>query len=276
GNSRVVMHIAHISDIHVARPPVANDVTAKRFLAYINYRLFRGRRYQENVAAAAVRALADRPPDLVLLTGDITQHGLDAEFEAALALLQPLIDRKIPILAVPGNHDIYGCTEPGRLREFQSRVAAGLKPGEGGIYRFPGVEILPLAQGIPTPLFFSHGRQDERELAEAARVWQDPPDGVMRLVCGHYPVIDTHGGHFLYFRGLRGADRLIEFCRDRSVSGYFCGHTHKRFSAEMPGGCREYVAPALSAVRESAQEWVSVYACGPGLGHPRDVREMGN
>ena len=264
------MRIAHISDLHVARAPRFGEYNAKRLLGFVNYSLFRKRRYREHVAAEALAKLMENPPQLVILTGDITQHGLDAEFDAAEELLSVVTGRGIPVLAVPGNHDIYGRASQERLAAFLEAVLLGRYPDRQGVFHFDGVEVLPLFQGIPTPLFFSHGRQNSGELVKAREVWSDSPSGAMRLVCGHYPVIDPHGGRLLYFRGLRRAEKLVEFCRQHAVAGYFCGHNHKRFAAPMPGGCMQYAAPALSSVRHVDREWVSVYRCEPGMEHPVD------
>jgi 3',5'-cyclic AMP phosphodiesterase CpdA len=264
------MRIAHISDLHVARTPSPGEYTPKRLLGFVNHWLFRSRLYPEHVAGEALRALMATPPDLVLLTGDITQHGLDAELDAAEELLSAVTRAGVPIIAVPGNHDMYGTEEHPRLRRFLDALLLGNHPDRQGVFHFGAVEVLPLAQGIPTPLFFSHGRQNSGELRRAGEVWGAPPAGTMRLVCGHYPVIDPHGGRLLYFRGLRRAGMLIDFCRDHRVAGYFCGHNHKRFAAPMPGGCMQYAAPALSAVRHAKDEWASVYVCEPGRGQPVD------
>jgi hypothetical protein len=70
---------------------------------------------------------------------------------------------------------------------------------------------------------------------------------------------------------LRHAEKLVEFCAEHHVAGYFCGHNHKRFSAPMPGGCMQYAAPALSSVRHAGTEWVSVYECDSRFEHPRDI-----
>lgn len=265
------VRIAHITDLHVARTPSWGEYNAKRLLGQINYRLFRRRRHRESVAAAALRRLAEMKPDLALLTGDITQHGLDSEFAAAESLLSILADAGIPVALTAGNHDVYGDTPSERLERLRRFLASGLQPDAHGILRLPGVEILLLEQSIPTPPFFSHGRQNAAELARASLGWSGPPAGVMRLVCGHYPVIDPHGGGLLHFRGLRQAEKLIEFCRERQIAGYFCGHNHKRFSAEMPGGCLQFAAPSLSAVRGKARGWVGVYECGPDLPHPKEL-----
>ncbi len=262
------MLIAHISDLHVARSPGFTEYNAKRFLGYINYRLFRGRLYREFVAEQALARLAEYPPDLVLLTGDITQHGLEAEFDGAEQLLDVLTQRGVPIVAVAGNHDIYGFATAERLARLIDKLSLNLQPDDDGIIRLPGVEILPLAQGVPTFPFFSYGVQDLDELSRAAAAWAGPPRDAMRLVCGHYPVIDSHGGRLIYFRGLRASEALMEFCQKHQVAAYFCGHNHKRYCATMPGGCVQYAAPALSAVRSVGHEWISVYECGADLEHP--------
>lgn len=51
---------------------------------------------------ATVRGLASTRPDLVLLTGDITDGGQHEAYREVAALLQPL---QAPVLAVAGNHD---------------------------------------------------------------------------------------------------------------------------------------------------------------------------
>ena len=52
----------------------------------------------------ALAALADQQqPDLVVLSGDITQRARPAQFAAARAFVDRL---GVPVLAIPGNHDI--------------------------------------------------------------------------------------------------------------------------------------------------------------------------
>lgn len=64
------------------------------------------------------------PPDLVLLTGDLTAHGFAAEYEQVDLLLERLetwLGRRLPVVAVPGNHDVRRPASPWRyvaLREY--------------------------------------------------------------------------------------------------------------------------------------------------------------
>lgn len=72
--------IAHLSDLHfgTARP---------------------------DVAAALLRILTADPPDLIVVSGDLTQNATLRQFRAARTFLDRL---PAPWLAVPGNHDIVG------------------------------------------------------------------------------------------------------------------------------------------------------------------------
>ena len=55
-------------------------------------------------AIESARALCPHP-DAVLVTGDLTDHASDAEYEQVLELLAPLGD---PLYVLPGNHDDRG------------------------------------------------------------------------------------------------------------------------------------------------------------------------
>lgn len=86
------MLICQMTDLHL-RPEgiAANRVVETNMLAE---RAFR-----------AVAALRPRP-DVVLLTGDLTECGLPTEYERLVTLLRRHID--LPVYAIPGNHDRRG------------------------------------------------------------------------------------------------------------------------------------------------------------------------
>ena len=71
--------IAHISDLHVSKADFDEDIFMK--------------------AAAEINELQ---PDMIILTGDITNNGYYAEFEQATRYLSMF---EAPLFAVPGNHD---------------------------------------------------------------------------------------------------------------------------------------------------------------------------
>lgn len=71
--------IAHISDLHVSQSD-----------------------FNEEIFLKAVDEINDLSPDMVLLTGDITDNGYYKNYEMATSYLKMF---KAPLFAVPGNHD---------------------------------------------------------------------------------------------------------------------------------------------------------------------------
>lgn len=238
--------VAHISDLHLARRPAWRELNLKRFLGYVNYNLSRRIRHRESSVEAALEKLAAARPDVVIASGDLTQLGTDGEIRALRELLLGLKAVGVPILIAPGNHDCYAGFYPGALTALRDELALHLRADENGVYRLPGVEIAILDQGVPTPPFVSYGRTDKGELAALASVWAAPPSGASRLVSGHFPVADRHGGPPRRLHGLLDWRRVREFLRACSVSAYLCGHDHRRYTVELGGGCVQYAAPALS------------------------------
>jgi 3',5'-cyclic AMP phosphodiesterase CpdA len=96
---------------------------------------------EQRPVCAALRAdLLHHAPDLVVLTGDITQRARSAQFRAARAFLDSLAP--IPVLALPGNHDLplfdllTRFTEPYRL--YRRHIAGVLAP----MWQNPAVGVL--------------------------------------------------------------------------------------------------------------------------------------
>ncbi len=252
--------IAHISDLHVARRPQLRDVTLKRLSGFVNYSINRRFRHDESHIAKGIKTLAARKPDLVLATGDLVQAGLESEFVAVEELFQPLRELDIPIIAVDGNHDIYGRSSMPYWEKFKKRLALPLVPDSHGIIRYKTVELLPLDQGVQSPPFFSYGRVDHQDLAATSREWREPPAGVVRLVCGHYPVVSAKKKPSVFFYGLTGWKDLWDFLRQVHASAYFCGHYHKRFHSDLGGGVVQYVAASYSVTGKA-----DLYECRNGI-----------
>src|SRR6476661_987702 len=59
---------------------------------------------QGDVVEALVRLVREQAPDLVMLSGDITQRARRRQFAAARAFVDRLAP--VPLVAIPGNHDI--------------------------------------------------------------------------------------------------------------------------------------------------------------------------
>lgn len=65
----------------------------------------------------AVRKTVDVKPAMVLMAGDFVYHADSSVVNRAVALLQPLMDAEIPVLAVLGNHDYSLSSESDEINE---------------------------------------------------------------------------------------------------------------------------------------------------------------
>ena len=98
--------IAQLTDPHVVVPGTDEELFVDN-----NERL-----------AGAVRQVNQESPQMsaVLATGDLTNWGHPAEYEALASLLEPLA---VPVLAIPGNHDCFCSSFPAAMRTPADRTA---------------------------------------------------------------------------------------------------------------------------------------------------------
>lgn len=142
------------------------------------------------VVEALVRLVHEQRPQVLLLSGDITQRGTPGQFAAARAFIDRLA---VPtVLALPGNHDIPLFNLPARL----------LRPYAGFVRAF-GPELEPtfendavLVLGLNTTRPWRHvdgelsAAQIERVAQRAAQAARDKPHQ-LRLVLVHQPLAVT-------------------------------------------------------------------------------------
>ena len=100
--------LAHLSDPHLGplpRPQV-RELASKRLVGYINWRRGRHRLHRRDALDAVTRDLHGTQPDHVVVTGDLVNIALPAEFDHARRWLETL-GRPADVSVVPGNHDAY-------------------------------------------------------------------------------------------------------------------------------------------------------------------------
>jgi 3',5'-cyclic-AMP phosphodiesterase len=218
------MIIAQLSDTHIVAPGrlfrgpvqgVAADA-ARRYLE------FDTAAYLER-AVAALNALVPRP-DVVIVTGDLVDHGEPQEYEHFRKLLAPLA---IPAFVIPGNHD---AREP-LLATFQS---AGYLPRDR--YLQYVVDDYPLRLVALDTL--DAGRHSGTLCAERlawveATLAARPQQPTMILM--HHPPFTT-GITYMDDYGLDNAEGLAEIvARHPQVERIVCGHLHRAIDRRFAG-----------------------------------------
>jgi Icc protein len=204
------MLIAQITDLHVKGTDrlVYRRVDTARFL---------------REAVAQLVALQPRP-DIVVVTGDLTDSGRPEEYAA---LREILADLPMPVFVLPGNHDAREA-----LRE--AFAADGYLPRDGFLQYT--VEDYPLRiVALDTLLPGSDGGLlcDER-LAWLDRTLATAPERPTIIIM-HHPPFRT-GITQSDTLGLQGADRLREIvARNGQVERLLCGHVHRSIHVRFAG-----------------------------------------
>jgi len=167
-------------------------------------------------------ALGVLAPDIVVVSGDLTQRGRRSEFREAAAFVE-----RLPgiVVTVPGNHDVPW-ESAGRfvrpLHRFQGSV------GEVSTDRFADSEVAIIgvnsARAWGPHWNWAHGRVGHGDIA-AAREWlaARPAGSFGGLVVHHPPVLfEPRRG----FRELGRGRRLLEMLGEVGAEAVMSGHLH--------------------------------------------------
>ena len=201
----------------------------------------------ENVAAtqAAAAFAADSAFDLIILSGDLTQFGLHAEFEAAARWIDAL---PRPILATPGNHDTPYAGLLERIANPFGRYAAAIGPPDHA--EFHGADFaacaINTARGLQLRLNWSKGEVTARQTAEASRRLAGAGDGALKILVTHHPLVETPGGPMT--GRVRGGPRAARRLTEAKVDLLLSGHLHAPFAHPLAFGDRRTYAAGASTL----------------------------
>jgi 3',5'-cyclic AMP phosphodiesterase CpdA len=157
-------------------------------------------------------------PDLVVISGDLTQRARTSQFEEAAAFLARL---PCPQLVVPGNHDVPLYNVLARflwpLRNYRRYIQPDLSPC------YIDAEIAVLGVNTARSMVFKNGRISQEQVAKIKRVFAPLHDDVMKVVVTHHPFdAGPDGGkHDLVGRAGMAMRAFAECGVDLLLSGHF-------------------------------------------------------
>jgi 3',5'-cyclic AMP phosphodiesterase CpdA len=139
---------------------------------------------QPPVVAALLELARHLKPDLVLLSGDITQRARRDQFAAAAAFVAQL--PPAPVLAIPGNHDIPLFNIAARLftpyANFQRAFGDELEPFHDGEH------MLVIGVNTTRPRRHKDGEVSEEQIESVATRLRSARAHQLRVVVVHQPV----------------------------------------------------------------------------------------
>lgn len=193
--------IIHLSDLHFGR---IRPELLEPLLAIVN--------------AAA--------PDLVVVSGDLTQRARNSQFREAKAFLDRIEARR---LVIPGNHDVPLDNIPVRLLSPWSRyrqwIADDLNPG------FEDEEITVAGVNTVNPMEWQRGRIGDRAIARICSAFRERDGRRVRIVAAHHPFAQVREERKALMRGAAAAIAALADC---GADVILTGHLHAWRAAAHP------------------------------------------
>jgi len=202
----------------------------------------------EAILPALVKSVRDARPNVVVVSGDLTQRARSREFRAAREFLATL---PFPQVIVPGNHDVplynvYLRTfHP--LRRFQRFFGEGVAPF------LADDEIAIVGVNTARSLTFKDGRINREQVAGVCRRLLPFGEHVTRIVVTHHPFhgTDADPGDGLVGRATMA---MVGFARCR-IDLVLSGHLH---SGRSSLGGKHYANAGYSALLVQAGTATSI------------------
>lgn len=202
-----MIRLAHLSDLHFG---AAHAHLTQRLLEHLN----------------------TLELELVVISGDLTQHAKRSEFRAAQEFLQAL---KHPYLVVPGNHDLSEWRLWERFVYPWKKWKAFISPELDVVYRGSGF----CAVGLNTARRFGHhpdwsrGRLNVQQLSWMRRQFELSPEQDLRILVTHHPFYLTPAAQH---RGHVGRHRQAwPVLQAAGVDLLLSGHLHLAYAASLNG-----------------------------------------
>jgi len=192
-----VRTLVHLSDLHFGRIDAA-------------------------IIAPLITTITQLTPDVVTVSGDLTQRASTQEFTAARAFLDAL---PAPQIIVPGNHDVPLYHPFGRfvqqIEKYRRYITTDLEP----FYADEQLAILGL--NTARSLTVKGGRINARQVARIRERLHTGVAGVVKILVTHHP-FDLPAGH--QARHLVGRARLaMETLAACGVDLLLAGHLHRSY-----------------------------------------------
>lgn len=210
--------LAHISDLHFGRE-------------------------HPRVIEGVLDRLASTQPEIVIISGDITQRARTREFESAQVFLARL---EWPYLIIPGNHDIsvYNLVERFGYpwRKWHRYIGDELEPVvKDDSYVAIGVNT---TRRLGSLFNWSRGRISEMQIKNITRYLAGDQSERLRVIAVHHPF--WLPGRYQHYHIIGGRDLAIREFKKSGVDIILSGHVHYTYTHLLNGIVISHAGTAVS------------------------------
>ena len=198
-------------------------------------------RVDERLLAPLVLAVEAARPDVVIVSGDLTQRARESEFRAASDFLARLPDPKV---VVPGNHDVplYNLFDrfARPLSLFREYIETHPMP------RFVDADVAVIGVNTARSMVVKNGRINREQIGAIRTAFSELPEEIFRVVVTHHP-FDAGQAMDPDDRVGRAVPAMQAFS-DCGVDLLLSGHLHVAYSGESDLSARVLEGPGALAV----------------------------
>jgi 3',5'-cyclic AMP phosphodiesterase CpdA len=185
----------------------------------------------------AIEAMIDeKKPDVVGISGDVSQRARAGEFQRARAFIRRAEVAGAEVICVPGNHDVAWWHAPlgigdvdGMYRKYRAYISDDIEP----VLRIAGATFVGLntSQGVIRETLtwnvrdisiIGHLRRDQIERARAE--FEASRSGDARIIVMHHNPVK---GELSQRHGLKNTKSILGAFAEMNVDLVLCGHDHQ-------------------------------------------------
>ena len=251
--------IVHMTDPHYLSPALTDYGLS--FMALIEGADGKVTHYTPQIVQAFVAEMLAMKPDAIVLTGDLTLNGARRSHEELAALLTPLAEAGIRVLALPGNHDT-GTTGYQFSGENVILVDGLADEDFAAVYASLGYEdalsrdlssmsyVAELTPRLWVMLVDTNANDTIGMVNEGTLVWIEGQlarakrEGITVIAASHQPAL-IHNSLFTFSYVINNSTKLLALYEQYGVPLNLCGHLHMQHVAAS-GGLTEVAASALA------------------------------
>ena len=251
--------IVHVTDMHYLSPALTDY--GETFMALIRNADGKVTHYTPQIMQTFVDEMLDLRPDAVILSGDLTFNGARKSHEDLAALLIPMADAGIRVLALPGNHDTSSTGY-----QFKGDQVLFVESMEDEAFDDVYADLgyaqaisrdaasmsytAQIAPGVWCLMVDVNANGMSGTVAEETFVWIEDQlktaqqQGITVIAVSHQPVL-IHNSLFTFGYVINNQSRLLELYEKYHVQLNLCGHLHMQHIARS-GELTEIAASSLA------------------------------
>ncbi len=178
--------------------------------------------FLSEVAEAVVEQARELDPDVVVVSGDLTQRAKREQFTAAA---QYLARFERPIVVVPGNHDVPLFRIWERFLAPHALYRKYISPDLNTVTELPGLMIVAL--NSTRRLTLTNGRIRRWQLEFAAEAFSKADPSALRVVVTHHHLAPPQD--FASGTVMPRAKRAVKWFTELGVDLILAGHMHRSY-----------------------------------------------